>query len=389
MNIIKLSLSLFVLAASQVVSGQSNKGELTPTGDIEIDKGIKACKKYDDATSRGTCARNVYVENDWGAIIDTGGKCNTTSDAPRSISNINDCQFEIGKRIRQKLSAPSAIAAAASNRVVTPSPLGDASSFSSELPKKADLATASAASGKVNEASGPNGLGIAAVVSLVALAIVAIALAVFGLMRSLSLTKEVEKAKRIADDSNEKVKEFEGKLSKVGNDLRSTKDHWNRLFAEGAARAIPSEEDRRLNAPEIASSPTLNQRQYSSKDVTQSLSDAVRSFVESRSPFSPSQALEQIFSHMKDVQLTRAMVASGCVHKLVDVDGKVTSYGHLLAISVGDNWLIFPRPHSENVPRFRAWFDGNLSQSSLVVGEPAIAKLEDGVMALKKKGKIA
>ena len=302
----------------------------------------------------------------------------------------SDVSVEIHKQSSASAKAPAAApVTAGSERVAVPSTdtkkVGFDSIDGSGASVSAPTNVSSPQTPKSNESS------MLALVLLAALSVASIALGAFGLSRSKQLAERLNLAEKALRDHGKfetKVEEVHKQTSKdVGEmeaSLQLIKTRLSSVEGASAAQAAPQKQPQQRPAPPavaVSADETVTR-------VRSALTAAVRTFVERNVSLSPTQALEQILKYVADDSVATWMRTHNSEHHLIDPDGEPTSNGQLLVIGVRNwNWFVFPRPLSENVPRFSLWFDGDVSKRNVVASKPAVATVsQSGRFELKAKG---
>ena len=385
------ALKKFIYFASAVaptlVFAASEVSTVPFSGNSDLDAKIKKCR--DDipevqATKRGICAYKAYQDKGFGAYMDKGG-C-ALKPSTESINKIDDCQDEIRKQssapAKAPAAAPLAVGASTTNNV-----LRDAPKDETNVPAQASVPPVQIA--KANESNS----WILALLGT--LSVASIALGTVGWVRSRQLAvrldateKELQGQKKTDDDIKKDIFQTSNRVTNIEASLQSIN---TRLSLAEAASSVQAASQRQ--SPQRPAPPTVSaSNDETIRRVGDALTAAVRAFVERNVSLSSTQALEQILKYVADEGVSVWMRAQNSEHHLIDTEGQATSNGQLLVIGVKNwnTWFVFPRPLSENIPRFSQWFDGDVSKRNVVASRPAIAAIsQSGRFELKTKGALA
>ena len=234
---------------------------------------------------------------------------------------------------------------------------------------------------------------VLALVLLTALSVVSFALGAFGLLRTKQLAVRFDIAEK---ELKARQAELEDSLEKTSSQTRKRVDQIESGLKGVGSRLLQTES---ASIVQVASQkqtpatpPVTPVNAYTTEMVSSALTSAVRTFVDRNVSLSPTEGLVQILKCVKDSEMSALMSTHKFECHLIDTDGEPTSNGQLVAIGVSNPnvWFVFPRPLSENVPRFNDWFDGDVSKRNVVASKPALAaKVQSGRFEVKTKGALA
>jgi len=238
-----------------------------------------------------------------------------------------------------------------------------------------------------------NESNVLALVLFAALSVVSIVLGAFGLLRTKQLAVRFDVAEK---GLKARQAELEDSLEKTRSQTRKRVDEIESGLKGVGTRLLQTESASiaQVASPKQApvNPPVTSVNAYTTEMVSSALTSAVRTFVDRNVSLSPTEGLVQILKCVKDGEMSEWIGTHKFEYHLIDADGEPTSNGQLVAIGVNNPnvWFVFPRPLSENVPRFNLWFDGDVSKRNVVASKPAFAaKAQGGRFEVKTKGALA